>query len=343
MRLALLLPNWVGDAVMATPALRALRRHFAHDELVGIAPPGICALLEGHPSLDRLLPMRTKRSFPLARLRALTRLLREERFDLLVHFTNSLGSAAAGALARVPVRIGHVRRGRGPLLTRRLPAEAANGPPVPAIDHYLALAAALGAGPESPQMELATSAADEAAADRLWESFGTRRSRPTIALNNSGAFGAAKLWTEDGVTALAARILKDLDYNVLLLAGPAEADAAARIAAALPRPGILSTAAMPTLGLSKAAVRRSRLMVSTDSGPRHFAPAFGVPVVSLFGPTDPQRTALHTPLDRWVRLDLDCQPCQQRICPLGHHRCMRALEADRVWAAMTEQLERFPR
>lgn len=344
MRLALLLPNWIGDAVMATPALRALRRRFAGDELIGIAQPVICELLRGHPALDALWPMPTARTYPFGRARALAPRLRDGRFDLAVHFTNSLGTAAAAAFARVPARIGYVRRGRGPLLTRRLrPPRDQNGRPIAAIDYYLGLAEALGCPPESPQMELTTTAADEAAADRLWESFGARAGRPTVVLNNSGAFGAAKLWTEPSVAALARRILRELDYNALLLAGPAEAAAAARIVAGAGGAGIYSTAAAPTLGLSKAAVRRSRIMVSTDSGPRHFAPAFGVPVVSLFGPTDPHRTALHTPLDRWVRLELDCSPCQQRVCPLGHHRCMRELGVDTVWAAMIAQLERFPR
>ena len=343
-RIAAVLPNWIGDAVMATPALRALKRHFRGAELVGIARPPICELLRGVPSLDALWMLPNETVSSVGRVRSLARLLRNGQFDVLVHFTNSLATAAAAALARVPERVGYARRGRAMLLTRRLepPRDAGRLSPVPAIDYYLALAEALGCPSQPPRLELATNAADEAAAGRLWSSFGPRAYRPTVAINNSGSFGEAKLWPEAAVARLARRIVEELDYNALILAGPAEAQAAGRILVLAASAAVFTTAGAPSLGLSKAAVRRSRLMVSTDSGPRHFAAAFGIPLVTLFGPTDPRWTDLHTERDRWVGLALPCQPCQKRVCPLGHHRCMRNLEVETVWRALHEQLEKFP-
>lgn len=343
-RIAAVLPNWLGDAVMATPTLRALKRQFPGAELVGIARPAVCELLRGGPSLDALWTLPNGSTAAFGRIRSLVRLLRNGHFDILVHFTNSFATATAAALARIPERIGYARRGRALLLTRKLepPRDAGHLRPIPAIDYYLALAAALGCPPESPELELATSAADEAAADRLWDSFGPRARRPTIAINNSGSFGEAKLWPEASVAALARRIVEALDYNALILAGPAEAPSAGRILELAGNAAVFTTAAAPSLGLSKAAVRRSRLMVSTDSGPRHFAAAFGVPLVTLFGPTDPRWTDLHTERDRWIGLALPCQPCQKRVCPLGHHHCMRHLEVETVWRALQEQLGKFP-
>ncbi len=164
-----------------------------------------------------------------------------------------------------------------------------------------------------------------------------------MAINNSGSFGEAKLWPEAAVAGLARRIVEELDHNALIIAGPAEAEAAGRIRALAANPAVFTTAGAPSLGLSKAAVRRSRLLVSTDSGPRHFAAAFGVPMVTIFGPTDPRWTDLHTERDRWVALALPCQPCQKRVCPLAHHRCMRDLEVETVWRAVRAQFEKFPR
>jgi lipopolysaccharide heptosyltransferase II len=341
-RIAALLPNWIGDAVMATPALRAVKRRFPAAALVGIARPAISELLQGVASLDGLSPLAAGSG--IGRVRSLAQLLRAGRFDLVLHFTNSFATAAAAALAGVPERVGYVRRGRGMLLTRRLQPrrEAGRFEPVPAVDYYLGLAAALGCPPEPPRLELATNAADEAAADRLWRGFGAGAARPTVVINNSGAFGEAKLWPEASVAALARRLVRELGHNVVLLAGPAEAAMASRVLAAAACEGIAGTVAGPSLGLSKAVVKRARLMVTTDSGPRHFAAAFGVPSVTLFGPTDPRWTDLHSARDRWVRLDLDCQPCQQRRCPLGHHNCMRMLGLDLVWEAIGEQLRGFP-
>jgi heptosyltransferase-2 len=104
---------------------------------------------------------------------------------------------------------------------------------------------------------------------------------------------------------------------------------------------VVSLAEQPmSIGLSKACVRRARLMVTTDSGPRHFAAAFGVPVVSLFGPTHIEWSENY--FDRAVHLQhkLPCGPCQRRVCPLGTHQCMRDLGPDEVWAAVRRLLDR---
>lgn len=125
----------------------------------------------------------------------------------------------------------------------------------------------------------------------------------------------------------------------MVICGPAERDRAASIAQAAAHPRVVSLAAGPlSIGLSKACVRRSRLLVTTDSGPRHFAAAFNVPAVTIFGPTHVAWSENYHPGALHLQLQLDCVPCQQRTCPLGHHRCMRELSVDRVYAAVTEHL-----
>ena len=97
-----------------------------------------------------------------------------------------------------------------------------------------------------------------------------------------------------------------------------------------------------SIGLSIACVRRSQVMVTTDSGPRHFAVAFGVPLVSLFGPTPPIWGENDTAKEIQLSLDLDCLGCHCRTCPLGHHRCMRDLSVERVYESVVQQLESLP-
>ncbi|HEV3137474.1 MAG TPA: glycosyltransferase family 9 protein, partial [Pirellulales bacterium] len=105
-------------------------------------------------------------------------------------------------------------------------------------------------------------------------------------------------------------------------------------------PRVVSLADEPvSIGLSKACVRRSRLLVTTDSGPRFFAVAFGVPVVSLFGPTDMAWTRTHYSRETCLQHGVPCGPCARRTCPMGHHDCMRLLAVERVYAAVVEQLE----
>ena len=162
-------------------------------------------------------------------------------------------------------------------------------------------------------------------------------------LNTYGAFGPAKHWPEAYAAAMARRLAVELDLGVIVLCGPRERDAARRIARAADHGHVISLADMPLgVGLSKACVRRGQLMVSTDSGPRHFAAAFGLPVVTLFGPTDIAWSETHYSRATHVQLELDCVPCQKRECPLVHHRCMRELTVDRVFRAARAALDATP-
>src|SRR5207248_5111138 len=130
--------------------------------------------------------------------------------------------------------------------------------------------------------------------------------------------------------------------GVLVLCGPGERDLARQIVARARRPGVTSLADVPlSLGLTKACVRRADLLITTDSGPRHFAAAFDRPVVTLFGPTHIAWTETYHPKAIHLQKRVDCGPCQQRVCPLDH-RCMRLLTPAEVFNAAVELLTRNP-
>jgi heptosyltransferase-2 len=346
MRIAVFLPNWIGDVVMATPAIRALRKLVGRDgHLVGIMRPYVADVLAGTRWLDSRI-IYTKPRNPL---RAATgdvyQALRSERLDQAVLLTNSIRTAWIGWRSGANERIGYGGQGRSWMLTKRLASRrfAAAGARIPTIEGYLRLCAAAGCAPESPRLELGTTLADERAADMVWKRLRLPPGDRVVVLNTGGAYGAAKIWPAEHFAELAKRIVsrRGEDLWVLVNCGPAEREIARDIVSQSDSPRVVGLAGSEQLpiGLTKACVRRSRMVVSTDSGPRFLAIAFGKPVVTLFGPTDPAATATHYDRELPLSLSLDCQPCMERVCPLGHHRCMRELTVDRVYAAVARSLE----
>jgi heptosyltransferase-2 len=343
MRIGVVLPNWIGDVIMPTPALRALRK-LAGDggRLVGIMRPYVAEVLEGTSWLDaQIVTDKPANRFRIA-ARSVYNELRAERLERIVVLPNSLRTAWIAWRSGARERIGHAGQGRRLLLTNsfRRPLRD-DGSLVPTIEAYLRLAAAAGCELESPRLELKTTPADERAADDAWRILGLPEQGDIVILNSGGAYGAAKHWPVEHFAELARRIVGDWPVSVLVNCGPAERDIAAEVAARAAHPRIVSLAQVEELpiGLTKACIRRSRLVVTTDSGPRFVAIAFDKPVVTLFGPTDPQATATGYEREVSLSLQLDCQPCMERTCPLVHHRCMRELSVERVYAAVAELLQ----
>jgi heptosyltransferase-2 len=341
LNIGVFIPNWIGDAAMSTPTLRALRRKFADARIVGILRPYVAEVLSGTPWLDERIFFHQRSPDPAHRARAVLAAMRAERFDTVVLLTNTFRTAAMAWASGARVRIGYVRYGRGLLLTHKLygPRAGWRRLPVPEIDAYLQVAYALGCEFESPRIELATLPADEAAADAVWKKWNLPPGDQVVALNSSGAFGAAKLWPSGHFAELARRIATTKGLAVLVTCGPNERSIAREIAARANHERVVSLADEPiSLGLTKACIRRSRLLVTTDSGPRFFGVAFGLPVVSLFGPTDPAWTRTHQPHETCLQHAVPCGPCGQRVCPLAHHECMRQLGVERVFGAVEEKL-----
>jgi len=335
-KIAVFLPNWVGDAVMATPALRAVRRTFAEAEIVAVLRPYVADVLAGLDLVDRQLLHNPRGGDRHSRGWRFARRLRRERFDVVLLLPNSLRSGWLAWCSGARRRVGMDRDGRGPLLTDRIPPRPKTEPH-PVIDEYLRLAEHLGCSVLSRQMELATLGEDERRLNQFWEQQKPPRLRQAgfVCLNPGGAFGSAKHWPVDSFAVLARRIAGELGKTVLVLCGPAERREARDIVRRAARPNVVSLADMPPgIGLTKAAVKHAELLVTTDSGPRHFAPPFGVPVVTLFGPTHIAWSETFYSKSLHLKRDVDCGPCQQRTCPLGHHRCMRDLGVEDVYEAV---------
>ncbi len=345
MRLGVFLPNWIGDCVMATPALRALRNHVgSNGALVGIMRPYVSEVLAGSPWFDQQILYAKRPSNPAHAGAEVRRHLSNARLDAILLMTNSMRTAWMAWRTGVPRRIGYSRDGRGLLLTDRLPwprSKRHGQRPLSQIDAYLALAYAIGSPQQTRQLELQTTAEDCRLVDTIWDQLQLPPGERLVILNTGSAFGAARDWPSEYWAQLARWITARHEMHVLVNCGPNNRPIARAIPDKVADPQVTSLAEVEHLpiGLAKELIRRCRLLVTTDSGPRFIAVAFARPVVTLFGPTCPEANATHSPKEITLSLDLDCQPCMRSTCPPRHHRCMKDLSVQQVCEAVEAGLK----
>ncbi len=322
---------------MATPALRALREHFSDAEVIGILRPYVSDVLSGSTLLDRVMIHDPKGHASSCRGLPFLGALRRERFDLAVIFPNSLRSGFWGWASGAKRTIGYARNGRSFLLTDPIPAPS-QATPHPVLDEMLQLVGQLGCRSLSRRMELVTTPNDEQMLSAFWQKHPTCDSSNSVVLNTGGAFGAAKDWPIEHFVELARRIVAELGRTVLVVCGPRERSTAERIVSEVAHPRVVSLAnEISSIGLTKAAIRNASLLVTTDSGPRHFAAAFDVPTITLFGPTHTAWSETFHPQAVHLQMPVACGPCQQRTCPLKHHRCMRDLSVEHVFGEIVRR------
>lgn len=345
MNVAIFWPNWIGDAVMATPAVRALRAHYRDAHIIGVLKPYIGGVVEGSPWHDELIFHDSRGPWP-RRWPAVAWKLRQRNIDFAVLFPNTFRSALIAQLAGCQRRIGFDRYGRGSLLTDRLQPkrdERGRVMPCPIIDDYNRLAVQANCPLPSRRLELFTTELDEAAAARVWHRARFGEETEVVCLNPGAAFGSAKFWSAESFAAVAQKLADQRGCGVLVLCGPSERELVQRIAELSRRPQVVALADHPlSLGLTKACVRRSALLITTDSGPRHFAAAFDRPVITLFGPTHIAWTETYHPAAIHLQKAVPCGPCQLRVCPLDH-QCMKLLSPEEVFATAVGLLKQESR
>jgi heptosyltransferase-2 len=343
MNIAISLPNWIGDVVMTTPALSALRAKYAGAKFVGVMRHYVAGVLEGGNWFERTLLIDGPDGHGFF---AAARELRREKIDLAVLFPNSFRSAAMAWLGGCKRIVGYARDWRTLLITDRLkPLRGADGrfTPSPVIDAYNRLAEHVGCPRPGYQMKLYTTEADEEAGERVWRKFDLHRANPVVALNPGAAYGSAKHWPVEHFAELARRLIDERGAAVLVLCGPAEREIARQVVSNAQRRAACGLADETlSLGLLKALIRRIDLLITTDSGPRHFAAAFDRPVISLFGPTHIAWTETYFAKAVHKQVAVECGPCQLRVCPLDH-RCMKLLTPGEVFDTASVLLARYPR
>lgn len=334
-------PNWVGDLVMATAAFARIRAGFPEAEITCGLRPYLRSLLAGSGYFDDFVE--TPRAGGVRGLLRQAAALRGRRYDLAVVFPNSLESGLLAWLGGIPRRLGY-KQGRPFLMnlgtyaapSRGLGRLRARRTPEPMPEYYRKLLDAIELPPGPDRTQLVVTDEEQAESDAWFEARGVGREQRVVAINAGASYGASKLWVPDRFEAVA-RILRERHgVAVVFLSGPGEVDMVRQIAGAS---GALA-AIDPVLpvGMVKPMVARSSVLITTDSGPRHVAVALDVPVVCLIGPNDPRYTAYGLDKTELIRKDLECSPCNQKVCPLGHRHCMTTIEVDEVLRAVERLL-----
>jgi len=321
--------NWLGDAVMTTPAVSALRRAYPRARIVLLAKPMVAELFRYHPDVDEVMvyerPGRHDGAIGKVRMAAE---LRRRRFDAALLLQNAFDAALLSFLARIPERAGYATDGRWILLTH--PVRVA--PDILArheVEYYLHLLERLGIPrPESPSLRVAVTEDERAAMASLLERRGINRGKPVLAINPGATYGSAKRWYPDRFAAVADALSEEWGAGVVVLGSAAEAPLAGEIEAEMRRPPV-NLAGRTTVREMMALLSLSSFLVSNDSGPMHIGAALGVPLVAIFGPTDWRRTSPWASRSRIVRGNVDCSPCMLRECNRGHE-CMLGVTAEMV-------------
>lgn len=321
--------NWIGDAVMTTPALGAIRATFPRAEVVVAANPIVAELFSPHPYIDRVMVFDKKNLHRgTAGFLHFCRTVRRERFDLAILLQNAIEAAIIPFLARVPRRAGYRTDGRGMLLTHGVPV----GKEERSLHHteyYLHMLSELGITGGTRRLVL------ECTKEEIsWAAHLLRGSRGWIAVNPGAAFGSAKRWLPERFAAVADALTFEYNVKVLLTGSPAEVGIGKGIEEAMQ--------SQPLNLIGKTSVRQlmavlslCRLIITNDSGPMHVAAALGTPIVALFGSTDHTTTSPLAGNFRVVRKDTPCAPCLKRTCPTDH-ACMEAITVEDVLKAVRE-------
>ena len=316
--------NWVGDAVMSLPALRAIRERFPQATIAILAKPSVADLYARESVADEIILYHTKSSW------AMGRELRSRQFDCAILLQNAFEAAWIAWLARIPTRIGYKRDGRKVLLTRAVDVPKPGEIPRHERFYYLEMLRRAGVIDSLPQ------------SDAIRMSAGARsQGKRMIGVSPGAAYGTAKRWLPDRFAEAAGALAEVRGASIGLFGTKAERAVCEEIAKMLPGRDVINYAGETTLTQFIDLAASCELFLTNDSGPMHIASALGVPTVAIFGATDDTTTGPTGLNARVVRQPVDCSPCLLRECPIDH-RCMTGVSVERVVKEALQLLQPLP-
>lgn len=349
-RVMIRVPNWVGDAVMAVPALRELRRIFADSEITLLARPWVAGLFEHEGLADAILPVDDNHGLVRGASGFLrnARWLRRKRFDLAILLQNAFGAALLARAAGATTIAGYPTDRRRSLLNLCIPFEP-NHRNKHQVRYYLNIASHLERAltgenrveMETAQPRLHASDFQLERAQLMLEDSGIRTGAgpsafPIVALNPGATNSRAKRWPAERFAETADRLATQSGFQTIIVGTAGDVEAANKVAASMQtRAAVL--AGRTNISEVKGILACASLVISNDTGAAHVSAALGVPTVVVFGPTEHVSTRPLSDVATVVRHDVECSPCMLRDCPIDH-RCMTRVEVENVYRAAQQLL-----
>lgn len=326
-------PNWIGDSILALPAMANLKRNFPESELWVAANEWVRDLFRMEDYLEGIIPLPQQSN--LKNLNFSARRLRELTFDLGILLTNSFGSAFLFYLARIPQRWGYKRDGRGFLLTKGAPIHN-QADRYHQAHYYLDLLSGLGLKNYTTELNLSLDRRELVRMKEWLESQNIDAKKPLVIINPGAFYGPAKRWPASKYSELASLLQEKNNAQIAIIGSKTEIPLAEHIATDMPeKPFIL--AGQTSLTRLAAIISFGSVFISNDSGPMHLANALKIPIIALFGPTEPFRTGPYQNPYTLFHKGAPCWPCSYRACPYDH-RCMMNISVQEVFEACQKYL-----
>ena len=323
--------NWVGDAILTTPAIRAIRKNFPHSEITMLAKPWVVPVFEKNPHVDHIMIYDSNDRHKGWRGKwRLIQEIKKRNFDLAVLFQNAVEAAMVALLSHIPLRLGYSTDGRGLFLTHSVPVRRhAKFKNIHEIDYYLDILTPFGLTPDGKGLTLKINESNHRTADALLAKYGISKRDQIVGINPGATYGSAKRWFPERYAALADKIQEYYGAHILVFGSLGEKEIGQKVTALIKKPAV-NLCGRTTLGEAMALIDKCHLFITNDSGLMHVAAALGIPLVAIFGPTNPQTTGPIGPKSRIVRVPVSCSPCLQTECP-ADHRCMQDIQVDTVF------------
>ncbi|MBI5098088.1 MAG: lipopolysaccharide heptosyltransferase II [Nitrospirae bacterium] len=350
--------NWIGDAVITTPSVRAIRRAYPDAHISLLVKPWVAELFKENPDINEIILYDESFRGIKGKFR-LANKLRRQRFDIAILLQNAFDAALLAWLADIPERIGYSRDGRGFLLTKSIHVTK-DILSQHQVYYYLNLLKSIGI--ETKEAQPCIYLTDE---ERMWARNtvgaihesplprkGVLQYAPTIGINPGATYGSAKRWMPERFAELIFRIINEMNGRVIIFGSKSENEIADEIVGLVktqrairesPLPQKLKTHILNMAGKTNlrelaALIAECDAFITNDSGPMHMASALFVPVVAIFGSTNKASTGPFGEGHNIITKNLPCSPCMKRKCPEGHLKCMTEITADNVFAALKEVL-----
>jgi len=329
MKIVVRAPNWIGDVVLSLPALESLRKNLPQAQIWIAAREEVQDLYLSFDFVKGIIPLSGLNNFK--NMRESAKKIKEYHFDAGLLLTNSFSSALLFFLAKIPQRWGYSRDNRALLLTKGVPLKNQDGPASHQLNYYLELISGLGFQTSNPELILPRSSKEKDWAKNELSALGYEPKKPLVILNPGAYYGPSKRWPAARFAELASMLQKKNKVQIMIVGSAEEVELAESIASSMAeRP--INVTGKTTLRQLAELISLANLFITNDSGSMHITNALRVPLIAIFGPTDPRVTGpFHQP-SAVIKKEVACWPCSYRKCPFDH-RCMMEIESQEIFTA----------